>query len=128
MDARESSSEVTIRFSRALSESSSEVTFFFGLDEASFGGALAGIVGVVVLCILCFCFGRRVLMRFCLGRPYYCCCCPCIEVCGCCQGFKPDSWLHTSCLTKDRVGCGLLQPRAQRIGLGDGGCSGQGLG
>ena len=87
--------------SRALSESeeeSSSTFSFFGaeLDEASFGGVLAGIiVGVVLFCILCFCFGRRVLMRYCLGRPYYCCCCPCIELCGCCQGFKRPGVPHS---------------------------------
>ena len=84
---------------RALSESSTFSFFGAELDEASFGGALAGIIaGVVLFCILCFCFGRRVLMRYCLGRPYYCCCCPCIELCGCCQGFKRPGVPHAHAL------------------------------
>ena len=65
------------------------------MDDSTF--VVVVVISVVVslaLLILCFCFGRRLCLRFCLGRPYYCCCCPCVELCGCCLDFKlPDDAL-----------------------------------
>lgn len=79
-----------------------------------------GLIALCLLLILVCRYGRACLMHFCLGRPFYCCCCFCVECCGCCLGFKradPDTGSQEKALVKQKLIQAQLQGQPKQKGV-----------